>query len=157
MGFLQWKFTSLAPSSHWFRVKSNRILIVKRAPVMSMFIEGVPLFYLGLIFMSLVKILSCTYTIFSDWHDWMSSFQIVKQASLIKKQNWSVHSTIIFMKNNQLENREKRVKVGIDGWIKMENQIYYLFNQYQHSYLRLGYQRWHTTLNPKGSKCFITE
>ena len=43
------------------------------------------------------------------------------------------------MKSNQLENQEKRVKVGIDGWIKMENQIYYLFNLYQHSFHRLGY------------------
>ena len=44
MGVVQWTFTSLAPSEHWIWVYSYWILDLRRAPVMSMFIEGLSLF-----------------------------------------------------------------------------------------------------------------
>ena len=44
MGVLQWTLTSLAPSLHWEFSMSILKLNVKREPVMSIFIQGLPLF-----------------------------------------------------------------------------------------------------------------
>lgn len=48
LGVHQWKLTSLAPSLHWVWVYSNGIHNVKMAPLMSIFIEGLPLFLSGI-------------------------------------------------------------------------------------------------------------